>query len=169
MVGVWRHERGRIPPGAASSVFGVGSAPRCDDAHRRAATRSKGRTRPAVRMPMGRILNDALKEAASDRPSTYVTNFVKHFKREARGKRRIHKTLGRYEIENIGLVWRPSSGLFVRGWWYLWGGSQPEPYRIGRLTSPMFADGVRCIAFSRFVDNLLALCEAAGSVRSAGG
>ena len=40
--------------------------------------------------PAGRILNDALEQAGIDRTRTYVTNVVKHFKWEARGKRRIH-------------------------------------------------------------------------------
>jgi uracil-DNA glycosylase len=40
--------------------------------------------------PAGRVLDDALAEAGIDRDTTYVTNAVKHFKFEARGKRRIH-------------------------------------------------------------------------------
>jgi uracil-DNA glycosylase family protein len=40
--------------------------------------------------PAGRVLDDALAEAGIDRGATYVTNAVKHFKWEARGKRRIH-------------------------------------------------------------------------------
>jgi DNA polymerase len=40
--------------------------------------------------PAGRILNDALEQAGIDRTRTYVTNVVKHFKWEPRGKRRIH-------------------------------------------------------------------------------
>jgi uracil-DNA glycosylase len=40
--------------------------------------------------PAGRILNDALEQAGIERGRTYVTNVVKHFKWEARGKRRIH-------------------------------------------------------------------------------
>src|SRR5258708_13030946 len=41
--------------------------------------------------PAGRLLNDALDEAGIDRSLTYVTNVVKNFKWEPRGKRRIHK------------------------------------------------------------------------------
>jgi uracil-DNA glycosylase family protein len=41
--------------------------------------------------PAGRILDRALEEAGIDRRSVYVTNVVKHFKWEPRGKRRIHK------------------------------------------------------------------------------
>jgi uracil-DNA glycosylase len=40
--------------------------------------------------PAGRVLDEALAEAGVDRDATYVTNAVKHFKWEARGKRRIH-------------------------------------------------------------------------------
>src|SRR5438067_12223423 len=41
--------------------------------------------------PAGRLFDDALVEAGIDRTHTYVTNVVKHFKWEPRGKRRIHK------------------------------------------------------------------------------
>ena len=41
--------------------------------------------------PAGRLLDRALEEAGIDRRAAYVTNVVKHFKWEARGKRRIHK------------------------------------------------------------------------------
>ena len=40
--------------------------------------------------PAGRLLDEALDLAGIDRAATYVTNAVKHFKWEARGKRRIH-------------------------------------------------------------------------------
>src|SRR3989440_2840480 len=48
--------------------------------------------------PAGRLLNDALVEAGIDRTKTYVTNVVKHFKWEPRGKRRIHKKPNAREI-----------------------------------------------------------------------
>jgi len=41
--------------------------------------------------PAGRLLDDALEAAGIDRSATYVTNAVKHFKWQARGKRRIHQ------------------------------------------------------------------------------
>ncbi len=41
--------------------------------------------------PAGQLLNRALAEAGIDRNSVYVTNTVKHFKWEPRGKRRIHQ------------------------------------------------------------------------------
>jgi DNA polymerase len=40
--------------------------------------------------PAGRLLDRALEEAGIDRGLVYVTNVVKHFKWEPRGKRRIH-------------------------------------------------------------------------------
>jgi DNA polymerase len=40
--------------------------------------------------PAGRLLDRALEEAGIDRSIAYVTNVVKHFKWEPRGKRRIH-------------------------------------------------------------------------------
>jgi uracil-DNA glycosylase len=42
--------------------------------------------------PAGRLLDKALAEAGIDRDAVYVTNAVKHFRFEPRGKRRIHKT-----------------------------------------------------------------------------
>src|SRR2546421_6727733 len=41
--------------------------------------------------PAGKILNRALEESGIDRAEVYVTNAVKHFKWEPRGKRRIHQ------------------------------------------------------------------------------
>jgi DNA polymerase len=41
--------------------------------------------------PAGRVFDEALEAAEIDRTQTYVTNAVKHFKWQARGKRRIHQ------------------------------------------------------------------------------
>jgi uracil-DNA glycosylase family protein len=41
--------------------------------------------------PAGQLLDRALEEAGIERKQTYVTNAVKHFKWQARGKRRIHQ------------------------------------------------------------------------------
>lgn len=49
--------------------------------------------------PAGRVLDRALEEVGLDRGSVYVTNVVKHFKFQQRGKRRLHKHPSRYEIE----------------------------------------------------------------------
>jgi probable DNA metabolism protein len=48
--------------------------------------------------PAGVMLNKALTEAGAPRGDFYVTNAVKHFKHELRGKRRLHKTPGAGEV-----------------------------------------------------------------------
>jgi uracil-DNA glycosylase family protein len=48
--------------------------------------------------PAGALLDKALEEAGIDRTKVYVTNVVKHFKWEPRGKRRIHKKPNAVEI-----------------------------------------------------------------------
>jgi DNA polymerase len=48
--------------------------------------------------PAGRVLDEALAEAGIDRRRVYVTNAVKHFKYELRGKRRIHKKPNTTEV-----------------------------------------------------------------------
>ena len=49
--------------------------------------------------PAGRVLDQALQDAGIARAATFVTNAVKHFKHEMRGKRRLHKRPNAYEIE----------------------------------------------------------------------
>lgn len=49
--------------------------------------------------PAGQVFDDALSQAGIDRASIYVTNAVKHFKFEPRGKRRIHAKPGVAEID----------------------------------------------------------------------
>ena len=48
--------------------------------------------------PAGRLLDTALEEAGIDSKQTYVTNVVKHFKWQPRGKRRIHQKPNAAEI-----------------------------------------------------------------------
>jgi uracil-DNA glycosylase len=48
--------------------------------------------------PAGKLLDKALEEAGIDRSQVYVTNVVKHFKWQARGKRRIHQKPNWQEI-----------------------------------------------------------------------
>ena len=48
--------------------------------------------------PAGALLSRALEEAGIDRSAVYVTNAVKHFKFESRGKKRIHKKPASIEI-----------------------------------------------------------------------
>jgi uracil-DNA glycosylase len=49
--------------------------------------------------PAGQIMDRGLEEAGIDRRTVYITNAVKHFKFEPRGKRRIHKTPETPEIQ----------------------------------------------------------------------
>jgi DNA polymerase len=49
--------------------------------------------------PAGRVLDKAIADAGIDRPKVFVTNAVKHFKFEMRGKRRLHKKPNAHEIE----------------------------------------------------------------------
>ena len=49
--------------------------------------------------PAGRLLDEALHRAGIDRDTAYVTNVVKHFKWEPRGKRRIHSKPNMVEIK----------------------------------------------------------------------
>lgn len=49
--------------------------------------------------PAGQLLDMAIKRAGLSRERLYLTNAVKHFKWELRGKRRLHKTPGQREVE----------------------------------------------------------------------
>ena len=49
--------------------------------------------------PAGGVLAKALEDAGIDRDAVFVTNAVKHFKFEQRGKRRLHKRPNTYEID----------------------------------------------------------------------
>ncbi len=70
---------GEGPPGAA--ILFVGEQP---------GDQEDRQGRPFVG-PAGQLFDRALAEAGIDRASVYVTNAVKHFKFEPRGKRRIHQ------------------------------------------------------------------------------
>src|ERR1700749_112093 len=54
--------------------------------------------------PAGKMLDKALADAGIERDKVYVTNVVKHFKNEPRGKRRLHKKPNRHEVE-VCKVW----------------------------------------------------------------
>jgi DNA polymerase len=76
---------------ATQTVFGEGPA----DAHLMLVGEQPGDQedlagRPFVG-PAGKVLDSALERAGIERDSVYITNAVKHFKNEPRGKRRIHK------------------------------------------------------------------------------
>jgi DNA polymerase len=49
--------------------------------------------------PAGKLLNRALEAAGVEREGLYVTNAVKHFKWQPRGKRRLHKTPAQREVD----------------------------------------------------------------------
>jgi DNA polymerase len=53
--------------------------------------------------PAGRVHDHALYEARIARDDAFVTNAVRHFKHELRGKRRLHKRPNTYEIEQCKL------------------------------------------------------------------
>ena len=63
--------------------------------------------------PAGKMLDKALAEAGVDRTEVYVTNVVKHFKNEPRGKRRLHKKPNRSEVE-VCKVWLDQEIVLVR-------------------------------------------------------
>ncbi|MCQ8279779.1 UdgX family uracil-DNA binding protein [Acetobacteraceae bacterium KSS8] len=63
--------------------------------------------------PAGQMLNRAIEEAGIDRSVVYVTNAVKHFKFEPRGKRRIHAKPDLVEIDACS-VWLEEERRLVR-------------------------------------------------------
>lgn len=77
------------PTAASAAVMMVGEQP---------GDREDIEGRPFVG-PAGRLLDRCLEEAGIQRDSVYITNAVKHFKWELRGKRRLHKKPSMREIE----------------------------------------------------------------------
>ncbi|HET9730288.1 MAG TPA: UdgX family uracil-DNA binding protein [Acidimicrobiia bacterium] len=61
--------------------------------------------------PAGRVLDDALEAAGIDRAHVYLTNAVKHFKFETRGKVRIHKKPNAAEITACRQWWEQELAL----------------------------------------------------------
>jgi DNA polymerase len=77
--------------GATQAVFGEGSArATVMFVGEQPGDREDREGHPFVG-PAGRLFDRALEEAGIDRKQTYVTNAVKHFRYEERGKRRIHQ------------------------------------------------------------------------------
>lgn len=81
-------EAGVISPQIGVSIMMIGEQP---------GDREDKEGRPFVG-PAGRLLDKCLEEARIDRREVYVTNAVKHFKWEPRGKLRIHKKPSTQEI-----------------------------------------------------------------------
>jgi probable DNA metabolism protein len=80
---IWRH--------ATQAVLGEGSTPATIMlVGEQPGDEEDLRGRPFVG-PAGRVLDDALKTAGLERGELYITNAVKHFKWQPRGKRRLHK------------------------------------------------------------------------------
>jgi uracil-DNA glycosylase len=63
--------------------------------------------------PAGKVLDRAMAEAGLDRRKVWLTNAVKHFKNEPRGKKRLHKRPNRYEVE-VCRVWLRQEISLVR-------------------------------------------------------
>ncbi|MBV9885272.1 MAG: UdgX family uracil-DNA binding protein [Acidobacteria bacterium] len=83
---------------ATQTVFGQGaSKPRIVFVGEQPGDQEDRQGKPFVG-PAGKLLDTALEQAGIDRNKTYVTNAVKHFKWEPRGKRRIHKKPNSAEI-----------------------------------------------------------------------
>jgi uracil-DNA glycosylase family protein len=85
--------------GATQTVFGEGrKASRLMLVGEQPGDREDRAGKPFVG-PAGRELDRGLEAAGIDRADAYLTNVVKHFKFEERGRRRIHQTPKRFEIE----------------------------------------------------------------------
>jgi len=89
--GLWKH--------ATQTVFGAGA----DDARIMLIGEQPGLQEDIQGLPFvgpaGRLLDRALEEAQLDRATLYLTNTVKHFKYEQRGKLRLHKRANAAEQE----------------------------------------------------------------------
>jgi uracil-DNA glycosylase len=64
--------------------------------------------------PAGRVLDRALADAGIPRSEVFVTNAVKHFKHEMRGKRRLHKRPNAYEIDRCK-IWLDTAARSLLG------------------------------------------------------
>ena len=69
--------------------------------------------------PAGRELDRGLEKVGIDRRDAYLTNVVKHFKFEERGKRRLHATPRKFELDAC-LPWLDETANAVLGFWGRW-------------------------------------------------
>jgi uracil-DNA glycosylase len=88
---LWRH--------ATQTVFGEGHAPASVMLVGEQPGNEEDKQGHPFVGPAGALLDRALDQAGIPREQVYVTNAVKHFKWEPRGKRRIHKTPAQREID----------------------------------------------------------------------
>ncbi len=88
---LWRH--------ATQTIFGEGAAPATVMLVGEQPGNEEDKQGHPFVGPAGALLERALDDAGIARDRVYVTNAVKHFKWEPRGKRRIHKTPAQREIE----------------------------------------------------------------------
>ena len=88
---LWRH--------ATQTVFGEGRAPAAVMLVGEQPGNEEDKQGHPFVGPAGALLDRALDEAGIAHDQVYVTNAVKHFKWEPRGKRRIHKTPAQREID----------------------------------------------------------------------
>lgn len=71
--------------------------------------------------PAGRELDRGLVAAGIERDEVYITNAVKHFKFEERGKRRMHQTPKQFEIKAAARGSTLSSTCSRPRRWWRWG------------------------------------------------
>lgn len=92
-------ERCRLYRNATQAVFGEGPTP----AKLMLVGEQPGDQEDLIGRPFagpaGRLLDQALLAAGIDRQSVYVTNAVKHFKHELRGRRRLHRKPNQVEVK----------------------------------------------------------------------
>ena len=86
--------------------------------------------------PAGRLLQRALDELGWQREKLYLTNAVKHFKFQLRGKRRMHKTPGQREAQAC-LHWLESEVRLVRPRAFVALGATAARSLLGRPLSVM--------------------------------
>ncbi len=85
--------------------------------------------------PAGQLFDRALGEAGIDRSRVYVTNAVKHFKFEPRGKRRIHKKPNNTEIDTCRW-WLDNELRLLKPQFTVRAGRQRRPARSPAATRP---------------------------------
>jgi len=99
--------------------------------------------------PAGKLLDRAMKEAGIDRRYSYITNAVKHFKFEPRGKRRIHSKPTAGEVKHYRW-WLEKELDFVKPRVVVALGTTAalalagKPLTIGKNRGPRFLNGRQC-------------------------